>query len=106
LVYGAVDGLFLTLPYLKTNGQSVKAMVAAFILLTAATVAAVWWLRRRGSELRNPPGPRLVTAVTALPFVVIAAFIIRPYVERNWHALQYAPLSLHWIHGYPGSPTI
>jgi hypothetical protein len=106
LVYGAVDGLFLTLPYLKTNGQSVKAMVAAFILLTAATVAAVWWLRRRGSELRTPPGPRLVMAVTVLPFVVIAAFIIRPYVERNWHALQYAPLSLHWIYWYTGAAVI
>jgi hypothetical protein len=105
LIYGTIDGLFLTLPYLQTNKSSVIPMTAAFILLTAATVVAVWWLRRRGSELRNP-GPRLIKAVTILPFVVIAAFIIRPYVERNWHALQYAPLSLHWVYWYTGAPII
>jgi hypothetical protein len=44
--------------------------------------------------------------VTALPFIVIAVFIVRPYVERNWHALQYAPLSLHWIYWYTGFSTI
>ena len=41
-----------------------------------------------------------------LPFVVIAVFIVRPYVERNWHALQYAPLSLHWIYWYTGAAAI
>jgi hypothetical protein len=105
LLYGTVDGLFLTLPYLKVNKSSVVPMVAAFVLLTAATLVAVWWLRRRGLELRNP-GPRLVKAVTILPFVVIAAFIIRPYVERNWRYLQYAPLSLYWVYWYTGAPII
>ena len=81
-------------------------MVAAFVLVTVATGVAVWWLRRRGSELRFPAGPRLVKAVTALPFVVIAVFVVRPYVERNWHALQYAPLSLHWIYWYTGAAAI
>jgi hypothetical protein len=107
LVYGAVDGWFLTRPYLTgTNRSSVEYMVAAFFLITLATVAAVWWLRRRGSELRAAPKPWLLTAVTALPFIVIAVFIVRPYVERNWHALQYAPLSLHWIYWYTGFSTI
>jgi hypothetical protein len=107
LVYGAVDGWFLTRPYLTgTNRSSVEYMVAAFVLVTLATVAAVWWLRRRGSELRTAPKPWLVLAVSALPFIVIAIFIVRPYVERNWHALQYAPLSLHWIYWYTGFSTI
>jgi hypothetical protein len=44
--------------------------------------------------------------VTVLPFIVVAAFVIRPYVERNWHALQYAPLSLHWLYWYTGAATI
>ncbi len=44
--------------------------------------------------------------MAALPFVVIAVFIVRPYVERNWHALQYAPLSLHWIYWYTGFTAI
>jgi hypothetical protein len=106
LIYGTVDALYLTRPYLQTNKQSVVAMAAAFILATAATVVAVWWLRRRGSELRITPGPLLVRAVTWLPFIVVAIFIIRPYVERNWHALQYAPLSLHWIYWYTGAAAI
>ena len=106
LLYGAVDGVFLTLPYLKVNSQSVKAMVAAFVLVTAVSVVAVWWLRRRGSQLRFMPGRGLANAVTAAPFVVVAAFAIRPYVEKNWHALQYAPLSLHWIYWYTGAAAI
>jgi hypothetical protein len=106
LVYGTVDALFLTRPYLQTNSQSVKAMVAAFVLAAVATAVAVGWLRRRGSELRAPVAPWLVTTITALPFVVIAVFIVRPYVERNWHALQYAPLSLHWIYWYTGFSVI
>jgi hypothetical protein len=80
-------------------------MVEAFVALTVITVVAVWWLRRRGSGLSNP-GPRLTIAITVLPFVVIAVFIIRPYVERNWHALQYAPLSLHWVYWYTGAAAI
>jgi hypothetical protein len=106
LVYGTVDGAFLTRPYLQTNSQSVKYMVAAFVLAAVATVAVVWWLRRRGSELRTPPRQWLLTAVTVLPFLVIAVFIVRPYVEKNWHALQYAPLSLHWVYWYVGGPVI
>jgi hypothetical protein len=105
-VYGAVDGVFLTLPYLQLNKQSVEAMAAAIVLLLIGTIVAVLWLRRRGSELRNPPKPWVVMAVTTLPFVLIAVFILRPYVERNWHYLQYAPLSLHWIYWYTGASTI
>jgi hypothetical protein len=106
LVYGAVDGLVLTRPYLETNKESVVAEAAAFLLGTVATLVVVWWLRRRGSELRNPAKPWLIRAVAVLPFVVIAVFIIRPYVEKNWHALQYAPLSLHWVYWYTGGPVI
>ena len=106
LLYGAVDALFLTRPYLQTNASSVEYMVAAFVLFTAATVVAVRWLRRRGSELRDPPSPWLVRVVAALPFAVIAVFVARPYLERNWNALQYAPLSLHWIYWYTGFAAI
>jgi hypothetical protein len=106
-VYGAVDGLFLTRPYLMPgNTQSVEGMVAAIVLLLIGTVVTVWWLRRRGSELRNPPKPWLVKALVILPFVLTAVFLIRPYVERNWYYLQYAPLSLHWIYWYTGATTI
>jgi hypothetical protein len=106
LVYGAVDALVLTRPYLDTNSQSVKWMAVAFFVFAAVTAAAVWWLRRRGSELRVPPSPWLVKAIVAAPFIVIVAFFLRPYVERNWHALQYAPLSLRWIYWYTGISVI
>jgi hypothetical protein len=106
LAYGAVDGAFLAFEYLQTNRQSVEYEIAGFVLMAVATAAVVWWLRRRGSELRNPPKRWLVRAVVLLPFVAIAVFIVRPYVERNWPALQYAPLSLHWIYWYTGAATI
>src|ERR1700691_371124 len=105
LLYGTVDGLVLSRPYLRTNISSVVPMTEAFILATLVTVAAVWWLRRRGQSL--PVAPRwLVTAATVLPFVVLVGFTVRPYVERNWSALQYAPLGLHWVYWYVGGPVI
>jgi hypothetical protein len=104
-VYGTVDGFGLSFPYLKTNGQSVKYMVAACAFVTVATWAAVWWMRRRGRGL-PVPGPRMIRYGTVLPFLIIAIFIVRPYLERNWHALQYAPLSLHWVYWYTGLPVI
>jgi hypothetical protein len=109
-LYGALDGAFLTRPYLiPGNTQSVKGLAAVIVAMLIGTVVAVWWLRRRGSELRNPLKPWLVTAVAILPLVLIAAFILRPYVERSWHYdyyLNYAPLSLHWIYWYTGATTI
>jgi hypothetical protein len=105
LLYGTVDGLVLSRPYLRTNISSVVPMTAAFALLAVVTAAAVWWLRRRGRPI-SLAGPRVVMAVTILPVVVLAAFALRPYVEQNWRALQYAPLSLHWVYWYVGGPVI
>jgi hypothetical protein len=106
-VYGAVDATFITAPYLiPGNRQSVEGMSAAVIALFIAAIVAVWWLRRRGSQLRNPPKPWLVKAVTILPFLVLVVGIIRPYAERDWRALQYAPLSLRWIYWYTGATII
>jgi hypothetical protein len=105
LLYGTVDGVALTRPYLDTNSSSVRPLVEIFAFLTVVTAIAVLWLRRhpRTLPLRHP---RVLKATAILPFVVVAIFVIRPYVERNWHALQYAPLSLHWIEWYTGAPII
>jgi hypothetical protein len=105
-LYGVVDAGYLTLPYLKVNKSSVKPLVAVIVLMVVGTLVVAWWMRRRGYQLRAPFGPRLTQAVTILPFLVTAVFVIRPYVERNWHALQYAPLSLHWLYWYVGGPII
>jgi hypothetical protein len=108
-LYGAVDGAFLSFPYLRINGVSVIGEWAVIILVLIATVAAVGWLRRRGSQLRTPPKPWLVRAVAILPFAVLALSVIRPYVERGWvtdYKQDYAPLSLHWIYWYTGVAAI
>jgi hypothetical protein len=109
-VYGSLDAAFLTAPYLiPGNTVSVAGMCAAVIALSVGTIVAVWWLRRRGWELRGQPRRRLVHAVAALPFVFTAAFLLRPYAERGWHVnyyRAYAPLSLHWIYWYTGFVTI
>jgi hypothetical protein len=109
-IYGSLDAAFLTAPYLfPGNTVSVEGMCALVTALFLGTIVAVRWLRRRGSELRGQPKPRLVQAVTVLPFVVTAAFLLRPYVERAWHTdyyHAYAPLSLHWIYWYTGLSTI
>jgi hypothetical protein len=105
-IYGSLDAALLTAPYLfPGNTVSVELMCAAVTVLLIATIVAVRWLRRRGSELRGQPKPRLVRAVAVLPFVVTAVFLLRPLVERGWRAnynLGYAPLSLHWIYWYTG----
>jgi hypothetical protein len=108
--YGALDGAFLAAPYLiPGNTQSVLGMSALVIAMVIGTIVAVRWLRRRGSELGNPPKRWLVRAVAALPFVLVAGFLLRPYVERGWRTDYYhgyAPLSLHWIYWYTGVTTI
>jgi hypothetical protein len=109
-IYGSLDAAFITAPYLiPGNTVSVEGMCAAVITLLIGTIVAVRWLRWRGRELRGQPRPRLVHAVAALPFVVTAVFLLRPYVERGWHSdyyRAYAPLSLHWIYWYTGFFTI
>jgi len=106
LLYGTVDGVILSPQYLRTNSQSVKFMVAAFVAITVGTLAVAWWMRHRGRDWPTSWRPWVVNTVTVLPFVLVAAFAVRPYLERNWHALQYAPLSLHWIYWYTGVATI
>src|SRR5215470_11057136 len=104
LIYGTVDGLVLSRPYLHTNASSVKPMVMAFAALAVVTTLAVMLLLR-GRELPRLH-PRLIDAAAIVPFVVLAAFVIRPYVQRNWSKLHYAPLSLHWVYWYIGGPVI
>ena len=109
-VYGAIDGAFLTRPYLiPGNTQSVEGLAAAVFVLLIVTIVAVRWLRRRDSEVRHQPRPWMVTAVAVLPFLVTAGFLLRPYIQRGWRSdyyHDYAALSLHWIYWYTGAATI
>lgn len=105
LAYGTVDGLVLSRPYLRTNITSVEPMTEAFAaaVVVTALVVAVLLLRGRGAPR---PHPRLIDAVTVLPFLALIAFVARPYVQKDWAALKYAPISLHWVYWYVGGPII
>ena len=115
LAYGAVDGVVLSRPYLETNITSVKPMAEAFIALACLTALAVMlWLLygerlfARYGERLLPLWRRLPDLITVLPFVVLLAFVARPYVEgpKAWPGLEFAPLSLHWVYWYLGGPVI
>jgi hypothetical protein len=103
LAYGAIDGVVLSRPYLHTNISSVKPMVLAFGLVAALTALAVMLLWQRG--LPRIPG-RLADVAALIPFAVTGIFAIRPYLEKDWVKLQYAPISLHWVYWYIGGPAI
>lgn len=103
LAYGAVDGWFLSRPYLRVNISSVTLMTAAFAAALVVTVAAVLIRRRRGLPRIHP---RLADAAAVLPFLVIALFAVRPYVQTDYRKLADAPLSLHWVYWYAGGPVI
>jgi hypothetical protein len=103
LAYGAVDALVLTRPYLRTNISSVKPMAAAFVAVVALTAAAVLLLWRRG--VPRLPG-RLADLAALLPFAVTGIFVVRPYLQKDWRKLQYAPISLHWVFWYLGVSAV
>jgi hypothetical protein len=105
LAYGTADGLVLSRPYLKTNISSVVPMTAAFAFAAAVTALVVIGLLLRGRRVPRVH-PRVADAATVLPFLVILAFAARPYVEKDWAALKYAPLSLHWVYWYVGGPIL
>jgi hypothetical protein len=109
LVYGTVDGVFLTWQYLQTNMASVKAMTVLFAAAVVVTAVAFAVLRRRQARGRRlwPRLPGWVpSAAAVLPFVAIAAFAVRPYVQTDYVKLADAQFSLHWVYWYAGGPVI
>lgn len=103
LVYGAVDGWFLSRPYLAVNATSVLGMTAAFAAAVAVTAAAVAVLRRRDLPRVHP---RLADAAAVVPFLALALFAVRPCLQTDYRKLSDAPLSLHWVYWYAGGPVI
>ena len=106
LLYGTVDGAVLTRPYLRTNISSVKPMVAAFVggdrghrggRVVAAATRALDPRPAPGSVRR---GDRSSRSSCSRPSSS------GPTWSENWHALQDAPLSLHWVYWYTGGPVI
>ena len=118
-LYGAVDGLVLTRPYLsliKDSLYPLVAIVAVIAVLTAVVVMVRW---NRG--LPDVRATWLPNAAAALAFVVLIGLAVRPYVEpvRHRHAgtqtaahVRLNPqsvfwaLSLHWVVWYIGVPAV
>ena len=126
-LYGAVDGLFLSWPYLA----SIKSSLIPLALLTAvvvlATAVTVLLLRRRG--LPAIRGNVLPNAAAVLAFAITIGFALRPYVQTVHAALNaptraamtiwqradhlpiqptrlYYEISLRWVFWYLGVPAV
>jgi hypothetical protein len=126
-VYGLADGLLLSRPYLHSIRSSLEPLALLTAVLVIATLLAIAWRWQRG--LPTAAGRWLPHVVAALPFVVIAGFAVRPYLQtvraatdsvtktvitrfqRGNHlpvdpTRTYAELSLHWVFWYIGLPAV
>ena len=118
---GLADGVLLARPYLAHNKGSVLPLVALAGLVTIVTAGAIPLLRRRRLPAPDWSGRRgrwWLGAAAILPFAVLVALAVRPYVHRvpvvpglrpshraitYHHYLQY---SLHWVFWYLGGPAV
>ncbi len=114
-LYGAVEGLVLSRPYLDSISASLKPLVAALavtVVLTAAVVVLRW-----KPGLPQVRSRWLINAPAALAVAVLVGLAIRPYldplprnpdgtIQTDVHSTQpqgpYWALSLHWVFWYIG----
>ena len=126
-IYGIVDGLVLTRPYLA----SIKSSLVPLLLLTAVVIAGtlVAVALRWDKGLPQVRGKWLPNAAAALAVLVVIAFALRPYVQtvrrhssvffediiasyQRADHLPVAPdrlyyeISLHWVFWYIGLPAV
>jgi hypothetical protein len=118
-LYGAVDGLVLSLSYLEHNSSSVKPLVAAVVVIVVLTALAVLVLWDRG--LPQIRAKWLLNAPAVLAVAVLLGLAVRPYLNplprRPGGAIEtivhsggpqapYLALSLHWVFWYIGIPAV
>jgi hypothetical protein len=126
-VYGGVDGLVLSRPYLASIKSALELLVVAAGVVIIATEVAVALRWRRGvPEVRRQWLPN---AAAVLAVAVTIGFAIRPYlqtvraastasfesvmagIQRADHlpidpTRLYYELSLHWVFWYIGVPAV
>jgi hypothetical protein len=126
-LYGVVDGVILSRPYMGTVKASLIPLLeigAALFVVTLLVVMVRW--DRGLPQLRTD---RLPNAAAALAFVITLGFVIRPYVQTvrakipahqaatmaMWQRAQglpiqphrmYYELSMHWVFWYLGLPAV
>jgi hypothetical protein len=126
-IYGLVDGLVLSRPYLSSIRSSLDPLALLFGVVTIATLLAVALRRKKG--LPKVRGNWLPNAVAVLSVVVVAGFALRPYVQTvrgksiasvgsviaSFQRADHLPvdpdrlyyeLSLHWVFWYIGVPAV
>jgi len=126
-LYGSVDGLVLTRPYLASIKSSLIPLALITCVLIIGTLAGMAWRWDKG--LPEVRGKWLPNAAAVLAFVVIIGFAIRPYFQTVRHnsgaffdsiiaAYQradhlpvsperlYYEISLHWVFWYIGVPAV
>jgi hypothetical protein len=126
-IYGVVDGLVLTRPYLTSIKSSLEPLLllAGVVVIATLLVVALRW----DKGLPDVRGKWLPNAVAALAVVVMIAFALRPYVQtvrRKSNAFfesiiasyqradhipvapdrLYYEISLHWVFWYIGVPAV
>jgi len=126
-LYGLVDGVILSRPYLGTVKASLIPLLelgAALFVVTLLFVMVRW--DRGIPQLRTD---RLPNAAAALACLITLGFVIRPYVQTvrsnipahqaatmaMWQLSQglpiqphrmYYEISLHWVFWYAGVPAV
>jgi hypothetical protein len=126
-VYGGVDGLVLSRPYLASVKSALELLlVAAGVVIIATEAAVALWWRRGVPKVRRQ---WLLNAAAALAVAVAIGFAIRPYVQTvraastaSFQAVMagiqradhlpidptrlYYELSMHWVFWYIGVPAV
>jgi hypothetical protein len=126
-LYGAVDGLVLSRPYLSDIKSSLVPLVLLTGVVIIATLAAI--ALRWDKGLPKVRAKWLLNAVAVLPVVVVAGFALRPYVQTvrgpsnpsvdspmaSYQQADHLPIapdrlyyeiSLHWVFWYIGVPAV
>ena len=82
-LYGAVDGLVLSRPYLATISSSLKPLAAAVAVVAVVTAVVVVVRWRRGlPEIRSDWLPN---AAAALAVLILIGLAVRPYLQPVRH---------------------
>jgi hypothetical protein len=126
-IYGVVDGVVLSRPYLGTVKASLIPLLELGAAIFVVTLLLVLWRWDRGvPKLRTNLLPN---AAAALTFLITLGFIIRPYVQTvranipahqaatmaMWQLAEglpiqpnrmYYELSMHWVFWYLGVPAV
>jgi hypothetical protein len=126
-LYGSVDGLVLSRPYLASIKSSLVPLALITGVVIVATLAGIAWRWDKG--MPKVRGKWLPNAAAAAAFVIAIGFTIRPYfqtVRRNSGAFfdsiiasyqradhlpvqpdrLYYELSMHWVFWYIGVPAV